>query len=178
VIVNGSVFAGSQDGNMYALNESTGATVWKDQSDGPIVAGAAFTGTLNTGTPNIAWGTQKGTLYLAATTTGALLYTQSGAYKNSPIVGVGANGGYLFAETASGFIGGTRRTGGLPTLGWGTQTGSTLSTAPAIIDGTLYVSANDGGVYAFSPHGSNPVPASRHSPIITITNQPWTCTTR
>lgn len=173
-ISNATVYVGSRDSNFYALDEKTGAQKWKFLADGPILAGAGVF--VNGG--DVSFGDQKGTLYLL-TSAGALVYAQSASvHANSPIVGIALVEGNVLAETASGMVAITRLSGGTPATPWKYQTRAGLSTTPAIIDGAVYVSALDGGLYAFTPEGVNPVPANapKSGPIVTITDA-WTCTT-
>jgi len=44
VIAGGRVFVGSQDGNFYAIDLKTGASIWTFKAEGPIIAPAAVLG--------------------------------------------------------------------------------------------------------------------------------------
>ncbi|MEO9262763.1 MAG: PQQ-binding-like beta-propeller repeat protein, partial [Candidatus Baltobacteraceae bacterium] len=97
-------------------------------------------------------------------------------FNHAAVVGVAGVLGNTFVETSGGMVGMLRMNDTTPLLLWVTQTKAGLSTTPAIVDGAVYIGAGDGGLYAFTPHGVNPVPAARKGPIVTITNA-WTCTT-
>jgi hypothetical protein len=55
-------------------------------------------------------------------------------------------------------------------------TATTLSTSPAIVDGTVYIGATDGGLYAFTPQGANPLDRA-NAPVVSITDSNWVCST-
>ncbi len=177
-IFNGAVYVGSADGNFYSINETSGAVNWKYAAGGAITGGSALliaAPACNCGTTDIAFGDSNGTLYMVQPT-GQLVFSQPGKYKGS-IIGVGDTGGNIVAETATGFIGATRLSGQSPSLDWSFQSGSSLTTTPAIVDGTLYIGSNNGGFYAFTPHGANPAPASKlKGAIVTVTDaNAWSC---
>ena len=170
-IQNGKVIVGSADSRLYSIDETTGSVVWKFVADGAIGAGVALNGI---GT--ISFGSSRGTLYLVSSA-GTQLYAQTRVYHDHPIVGVSALENNTVAETSAGFVGITRLDAGLPQYPlFEFQSKSTFSTTPAIIDGAVYIAGNDGNLYAFTPHGVNPVPALKPGPVITITDA-WTCTT-
>ena len=170
MIYNGTVYVGSADANLYAINESTGAVSWKYQLDGPVTAGTAVF------VPSsIAVGTTKGTLYRLSPT-GSLMYSLPNKLGKTSIVGVAGVKADIFVETAAGTVAMIRINNGKPFVGWAYQTASTLATSPVIVDGTVYVGANDGGLYTFTPQGANPMNRSRQ-PSITITDaNGWACT--
>jgi outer membrane protein assembly factor BamB len=171
------VYAGSASGKLYAINETTGAVNWTFAGDSAILAGVA----LMSGPSGevVAFGTQDGTVYNVLLS-GSLLFSQAGLIKG-PIVGLGTVGGYMVGTTSNGLIGAVHPSSPIPLLGWGSSYGSSaFGSAPAILDGTLYFGSGNGNVYAFSPHGYNPTPASRRVGGITITvgnasANPWEC---
>lgn len=174
-ISNGVVYVGSCDNNLYALKESTGAVNWKFPVDSAILTMSSES------SPQeglIGVGTQNGTLYVIYTS-GQLFYSSiSGEYK-SPLIGVAGVDGNWMTETSSGALGATRSDGGVAEYVFTYQTGAQLTTSPSIIDGTLYVGAADGGVYAFSTLGVTPqaVAVQHGGPIISITDA-WSCSTQ
>jgi len=69
-----------------------------------------------------------------------------------PIVGVAAAYDAVISENSNGLLFGNRGTqDGLQI--WRFRTGASLNTVPVINDGAVYVGANDGGLYAFTPYG-------------------------
>ena len=170
MIYNGTVYIGSGDANLYAINESTGSVLWKYRLDDAVTAGTAVF------LPSsIVVGTAKGTIYRFSPS-GSLMYSLPNHLGKTSIVSVAGVQGDMFVETAAGLVAMIRVNNGKPFVGWSYQTASTLSSSPAIVDGTVYVGANDGGLYAFTPQGANPMNRSRQ-PSITITDaNGWACT--
>ena len=176
-LVSGKVvYVGSASGNFYALDETTGAVKWQFHADAPITAGASLFQFTTTAPITITFGTKAGTVY-RFNLAGSLISTLApSAFENSPVVGVASVLGDSFALTSSGLAGMTRINAGVPFVAWKFHTQGSLSTVPAIVDGAVFIGAGDGNLYAFTPHGVNPVPAHK-APVITITNA-WTCTTQ
>jgi outer membrane protein assembly factor BamB len=169
LIVNGTVYIGSADTNFYAINETTGAVNWKYALTGPIVAAAS-----QLSTSQISIGDSNAMAY-AFSTSGALAYSYSLGQKSGPIVGIANVLGGTFFEMAGGLVA-MIRVVDKPGDAWHYQTATTLSTSPAIVDGTVYIGAADGGLYAFTPQGANPL-AKSQAPVISITDSNWVCTT-
>jgi outer membrane protein assembly factor BamB len=131
-VANGLVYAASDDGNLYALNASTGALVW----DYPSGAGA---------TPAVANGVvYVDGVYALNATTGALLWTSPfgsfPAVADGVVYSVGGNDVYALNASTGALL-------------WSYATGGTVSTRPAIANGMVYVGSNDNNVYAFSLTG-------------------------
>jgi len=148
VVQNGTVYAGSDDSNLYALDLITGETTWQLDTDGAVH-----------GTPTVADGTvyagsQDGFLYAASVDDGSQQWRfdaggstggNDRAQVRTPpavadgVVYVGDTAGRLFAVDAE--------TG---TEQWRFSTGGTLGivTAPAVADGTVFVTSYDGSLYA------------------------------
>ena len=168
MIYNGVVYVGSADKNFYAIKESTGNMLWKYAAAAPITASAAIYAATS-----LSFGDQSGTMYLVSTA-GNPIYVLTKGFGGKPIVGVSNVQGNTFVETASGLVAMIRivNTG---FIAWSQQTGSTLSTSPAIVDGTVYIGAADGGLYAFTPQGANPL-AKPRGLTVTVTDA-WSCTT-
>ncbi|MEO9171146.1 MAG: PQQ-binding-like beta-propeller repeat protein, partial [Candidatus Baltobacteraceae bacterium] len=158
----------SADKNFYAIKESTGTMLWMYAATAPITAGAAVYSATS-----LSFGDQSGTMYLV-TTSGKALYVMARGLNGKPVIGVSNVQGNTFVETASGLVAMIRivNTG---FVAWSQQTGSTLSTSPTIVDGTVYIGSADGGLYAFTPQGANPL-AKPRGITVTITNA-WRCTT-
>lgn len=169
LILKGYVYIGSGDGKFYSINEATGAVAWTFSASGAIQTGAAvYNGT------SFSIGDANG-IYYQVSKSGAQLYKTDTRTK-SPIVGISDVQGNSFVEMANGTIGMVRIGASTP-FAWTYTTGAGFTTAPAIVDGTVYFGAGDGNLYAFTPQGANPV-IRVGGPVITITNGSWTCTTR
>jgi eukaryotic-like serine/threonine-protein kinase len=150
-IANGTVYVGSGDGHLYALDLATGVRRWRYDAgsgvssspavgqglvfavarDGSAFAVDAATGArrwrMSTG-PDLAlpWGHESGDHYLS-----------SPALVGSTLI-FGAGDGGVYAVDA--------RTGRVK---WHARTGGRVRSSPAIADGRVYVGSYDGRVYSF-----------------------------
>jgi outer membrane protein assembly factor BamB len=146
MVTGGIVYVGSNDHSYYAINQSTGSLHWSFLTRGAV----QDTGTLdNQGLLYI--GSDDGTLYVLRANTGKQDFNFS---IGSPIVGVSTAKGVAVYETAGGTIGAEKTfvNGG----GWRYKTGAGLGTAPVLLDGAVYVCAEDGSLYAFTATGQPP----------------------
>jgi outer membrane protein assembly factor BamB len=132
-VANGLVYAASDDGNLYALNASTGALVWGY----PSGAGS---------TPAVANGVvYVDGVYALNATTGALLWTSPfgsfPAVADGVVYSVGGNDVYALNASTGALL-------------WSYATGGTVSARPAIANGVVYIGSDDGNVYAFGLTGA------------------------
>jgi len=145
-VVSGMVFAGSRDGQMYALDQASGDLVWRvshnvswAMSSPAIRDGALFSGTsdgLFVHRVDIASGTEAWRLVGAG-------YTWSSPTLVDNTVYIGDGGGYLRAVDAES---GQER--------WAFQAGGGVYSSPWVEDGSVYFGADDGVVYALD--GTSP----------------------
>lgn len=146
-----SVFIGSSNGVVYALNTANGATLWSYSTGGSIFASPVVSG----GTVFIASfvGGGNSSVYALQATTGKVLwtYTPGDDFDGSPTVvsGVVYIGGYylgkLYALNAS---------TGTPL--WSFTTGGAVESTPAIANNVLYFGSDDETVYALRTTGASP----------------------
>ena len=151
VVAGQTVYVGSGDGRLYALDRTTGERRWAFDAGNPIPSspavggGAVYIGTRDGQflAVDAATGRQRWKL-----TTGALMpwpwghesgdvYTSSPAFVDG-IVYFGAGDGRVYAVDAAS---GRER--------WRAQTGGRVRGSPAVDDARVYVGAADGRVYAF-----------------------------
>lgn len=165
---NGNVYVGSADGNLYAFQESTGNEEFK-------FATASSVNAVNIGgAGNIAFGTSAGTVYQTKPG-GAMLFAQVGKYGNTPIVGLSSANANAFGTTAGGLIGVTREVGTEALNPWTYRTQGSLGAPPAVLNGTVYVGAGDGNLYAFTPNGATPMSTIRAGGAVVTINSTWAC---
>jgi len=101
-------------------------------------------------------GGTNGTVYAINASSGTLAFaTVPKTGGRSPYVGLGSAKNLLFANVATGSLI-SYRTSQFGRFQSTRQTNATLDTAPAPNDGTVYVGAADGGVYAFTTTGLPP----------------------
>ena len=140
VVVNGVVYTGSPDGQLYALDATAGKILWQYKTGD----------TISFSSPAVAngvvyVGSDDKSLHAVDATTGKGLwkYTTGGKIKSSPLVDNGAVyvGSYdsnLYALDAT--------TGKVRQV---YQTNGQIFTSPRIVDGVLYFASYDNYVYAF-----------------------------
>jgi outer membrane protein assembly factor BamB len=141
-VIGGVVYVGASDGNLYALNASTGALIWNYTTgfwinSSPAVAdGKVYIGS---------WDKN---LYAFNASTGMLLwnYTTGGAIESSPavdngIVFTGSDDGHVYALNGSTGV-----------FLWNYATGAAVESSPAVSEGRVYVGtwAWDDKVYALN----------------------------
>ena len=144
-VVNGVVYVGNGDGNLYALNAYNGVLLWKYTTGGGVHSSpAVFKGV-------VYFGSDDGNLYAVNANTGALLWRfAAGGPVGTPavystpnnlaIVYVGCGDGTVYSIKAS--------TGGLL---WKYATGaSAFYFAPAVSRGVVYVDDEYDHLYAFN----------------------------
>jgi outer membrane protein assembly factor BamB len=141
-VVNGIVYVGSDDGNVYALNATSGALIWKYTTGGAVGSSPAVAGGM------VFVGSANDLVYALDASTGALVwnYTTGGAVGSSPavvngIVYVGSDDGRVYALNAT--------TGALM-LGWPYATGGAVGSSPAVAGGVVYVGDHNGYVFALN----------------------------
>jgi outer membrane protein assembly factor BamB len=145
-VANGVVYASSDDGNLYALNASTGTLLWQYPLSGLTGQGA---------TPAVAdgvvyadlgplFGEGQVGLFALNATTGALLW--SSALGSVPAVA----GGVVYIVGGNDLYALNAHTGALL---WSYATGGGVTSRPAIANGVVYIGSYDNKVYAFGLTG-------------------------
>jgi outer membrane protein assembly factor BamB len=162
VFHDGTIFFGSDDGNLYALNADTGRQKWKFITEGPVSSTPAVAGGLvyvlsyddrlyavdeSSGKLRWKFTTRGERRFEAKGLNGMQPFTQTFAdpfdvYLSSPVVGEGAvyfgsGDGNVYALNAS--------TG---ELRWRYQTGDVVHASPALANGIVYFGSWDSLFYA------------------------------
>jgi len=138
------VFVGSEDGRLYAVDAAGGTEQWRFGTEGSITASPTVHGT--PAGPTVFVGSRDGGLYAVDATDGterwrygtdfAVQSTPAVAsVDDEPVVFVGSDDQQVHAVA-----GGEER--------WTVETGGFVRSAPTVVDGTVYVGSNDGGIYA------------------------------
>jgi outer membrane protein assembly factor BamB len=143
-VSGGTLFVGSADDDLYAINATTGATVWKFHTTNSIVdsSPAVVNGIVYIGSTD-------GNLYAVSATTGlqeSWSPMKTGAAINSSpavvngVVYIGSTDKSLYAFNA---------TTGVKL--WSTvATGNTILSSPAVYNGVVYVGSYDNSLYAYN----------------------------
>jgi outer membrane protein assembly factor BamB len=136
-----------------ALQQSNGAVAWSYRTGGPIEDSGALAdqGTVGGISRELIVGSADGYLYALAAMNGSFDFEHS---VGGPVVGVAAADGVVLYETSSGVAGGGRTYSSLIT--WSDRVGPRIASAPAVVDGTIYISGEDGFLYAFTSYGQAP----------------------
>jgi len=137
-VVEGAVYVGSSDNNLYALEAKSGKLLWKYCTEGNIFSSPAVV----EGTVYV--GSFDNNLYALEAKSGELLwkYLTGADISSSPAVVegtvyVGSSDNYLYAvEAKSG------------ELLWKYRTGGDVRSSPAVVGGTVYVGSYDNYLYA------------------------------
>ncbi|HYK37120.1 PQQ-binding-like beta-propeller repeat protein [Alloacidobacterium sp.] len=142
VVVNGVVYVGSLDNNVYALDASTGAKLW-----------SYATGNYVDTSPAVANGvvfvsSDDNNLYALNASTGALLWkflhgSSLGEFSSPAVV----NGAVYFGS-ADGLVYAVKASTGA--LLWSYTTGGNVFSSPAVVNGVVYVGSGDNNVYALN----------------------------
>jgi outer membrane protein assembly factor BamB len=92
-------------------------------------------------------GVADGSLTALHTGNGSTMWAEPLA---GPVTGVSVTDGMLFAESSNGTVTGLRIGGEVV---WLAKTGTGLSGTPVIMDNSVFVGAEDSGLYCFTPFG-------------------------
>jgi outer membrane protein assembly factor BamB len=138
-VVNGLLYIGGQDHNLYALNPATGARVWAAPTDDTINSSPAVSNGI------VYVGCSDWHMYAFNATTGALVWrTSTGdSIISSPTIAGGVvyvgsfdNGVYAFDA-----LSGSRL--------WRAPTNGRVQSSPAVVNGVVYAGSFDNSLYAF-----------------------------
>jgi outer membrane protein assembly factor BamB len=146
-VLNGVVFAGSQDGFLHAVNAATGAQEWSAGVGGPINASPAVT---PDGSRTEAFvGSENGNVYALAGARAQLAqvlwtFPTGAAVESSPtlaggVVYVGSDNDTVYAINA-----------GTGQSVWSFTTTGPVNSSPTVANGVVYVGSDGGIVYALN----------------------------
>jgi len=181
-VADGMVFVGSNDGNVYALDQHTGAHIWNYSTGSAVMSSPAVAD------GKVYVGSNDSKVYALDQYTGAHIwnYTTGDWITSSPAVAdgkvfVGSFDGKVYClDAATGEHIWNYSTGGLgwssPAVAdgkvyigsgdgkvycldvatgahiWNYTTGDWITSSPAVADGMVFVGSNDGNVYALDQH--------------------------
>jgi outer membrane protein assembly factor BamB len=141
VIAQGQVFVGSTGGVVSSFSESAGTLNWSQ------TAGTSITGSMAYQAGHLYVGTADTSLTALQTTDGSIMWSEPLA---GPVTGVSVTGGMLFTESSDGTVTGLRIGGEIV---WLAKTGAGLGGTPTIMDNSVFVGAEDKGLYCYTPFG-------------------------
>jgi len=145
-VVNGAVYVGSDDGNLYALNASTGYKLWNYTTSYQLTW---TVGNLVTSSPAVSdgvvyVGSVGGDIYAFNATTGRKIWSYytgpsvafGGGYWHGVQASPAVDYGMVYAGSVDGYMYALNASTGKPT--WEVKTGAVLSSA-AVSNGVVYV---------------------------------------
>ncbi len=157
-VVDGKLYIGSTDGKVYCMDAQSGNFEWNYSTGGSIYCSPAVAGGI------VFTGSNDGNAYALDAATGTLVWQKPIGYGgySSPAIACKKK---LYIATSSGEIYSLQPESG--TILWTYQTGSPVYSSPAVSDGTMYIGASNGKVYAFrSRHDVSVVTASASKSIV------------
>ncbi len=166
VVVDGVVYVGSEDGNIYALGATGGQLKWKLHTGGAVSSSPAFYNgkifccsydgycyAINAANGEVAWkfktgGEKKVGAYGLWTMKPDSLYMEDlyDFFLSSPVVDAGQKSAVVYFGSSDGYLYAVNADSG--TLKWKFKTNGIIHTNPAIKNGTVYIGSWDTWLYA------------------------------
>lgn len=137
-VADGTLYAGSDDGWLHALNTDRGERLWRSATGG--VTGSPLA--VNDGAVYVA--SADGYLYAFEAASGILLWRfESGAVVNSSLAG---GEGAVYFTSSEGYLHAVGASNG--ELLWGSHAEGSLITSPTAENGAVFAGSSDGHLYA------------------------------
>jgi outer membrane protein assembly factor BamB len=137
-MIHSTVYVGSTDDNVYALNATTGATVWSFATGGEVESSPAVVNGV------VYVGSDDGNVYALNATNG----TEKWSFTiGSPVSSPAVAGGVVYAASENGDVHALNATTGAQL--WNFVTDESLGSSPSVANGKVYIGAG-GTVYAIN----------------------------
>ncbi|HSW58334.1 MAG TPA: PQQ-binding-like beta-propeller repeat protein [Dehalococcoidales bacterium] len=138
VIAGGVIYVGSRDGNLYAIQESSGQLLWSHKTESWVESSAAVVNNV------VYFGSNDGKFRALNAKTGEKLWEYTARYpiKSSAAVAGGKVyfGGDDYTLHCLDAVTGKRI--------WSKETGGTINSSPAVSGGIVFFGSTDGNLYA------------------------------
>src|SRR3990170_3186583 len=158
VVSDGVVYVGSLDNNVYALNASNGAVVWKYTTGANVLSPAAVANGV------VYVGSEDYNVYALNATTGAYIWSyKTGYFVDSAIA---FSNGVVYVASEDNKVYALNATTGA--FLWSYTTGDWVVSSPAVANGIVYVGSYDHVVYAFGSSPSTQTHSVGPSPIVVV----------
>jgi outer membrane protein assembly factor BamB len=144
VVAGGAVYVGSADHSAYSFAETTGALNWSYATGGAVTVAPAF---IN---GDMAIGSSNGTVSYLVPATGGVRFTVK---EGSPVAGLAGAGNFLVATDTNGNVHGSKPGSSDPNAWLATQ-GTSLSAAPTVVNGEVFVPGLNSTLAVFTVPGS------------------------
>ena len=141
-VVNGVLYIGSNDDNVYALNATNGSKIWNYTTGGDVDSSPAVA----VGVVYV--GSEDGNIYALNVSNGSKIwnYTTGGGIISSPAI----SDGILYVGSKSDKVFALNITNGTATYLWNYTTGNDVLSSPAVANGIVYIGSNDDTFYALN----------------------------
>ena len=139
---DGTVYTGSEDGNLYAIDPDTGDEIWRFPAGVEIISSPAIGAddTIYFGAQNSLYAVKPNGTLKWSFDVGNYIFSSPAISEDGRVIYVGSSNGILYALNATG------------TLKWQFQTDDKITSSPAIghdgLDEVVYVGSQDRHVYA------------------------------
>jgi outer membrane protein assembly factor BamB len=135
---NGTVYVGSQDGMIYALDASSGWRLWQARTNKPIISSPAVDG------HQLVIGSADNQLYCIDVRTGREMwkYETEGQVTSSPAI----NKGIVYVGSVDGNVYAMDLSTGKPR--WRFRSGGPITSSPIVVNDIVYIGSNDHSLYA------------------------------
>jgi outer membrane protein assembly factor BamB/predicted nucleic acid-binding Zn ribbon protein len=164
-IVNGTVYIGSRDGKIYALNAATGVEQWEYQTGSWVDSSPVVV-------DNVVYaGSNDGNVYALDAGTGRKIWSYNTHY--ATVSSVAVAGGMVYFGSDDFRVYGLNASTGKKI--WSYKTGGQVRSSPLVANGILYVGSTDGYFYSLNANSGRlrlrfPRAAIDSSPVIVGTN--------
>ncbi len=149
MLAAGTMYVGSGNHSFYAVSESTGQQIWSQTTGGAIQDSGALSLSSTGSVTGLFAASADGRLYFLNPSTGAVqLHTSLGGSAH----GLAVSGNMIFAAP-TGVMKGVRTFGEL-VFAYSTKDGQLRP--PAVVNGTCFVTGQNGTLWAFTPYGETP----------------------
>jgi outer membrane protein assembly factor BamB len=135
---DGILYAGSNDGYLYALDASTGSLLWRYKTGGPVTSSPLIANGI------VYVGSKDHYVYAINATNGTLDWRYKTA--NAVLSSAALSGNSLYIGSTDGYLYALNATSG--TLTWRYATHKAISTTPVVSNNTVFVTSNNGILYA------------------------------
>jgi len=146
-VVDGKVFVGWSDGNIYALNEFNGNRIWNFTTEKTAMSNGNGVFSAPAVTKGVVYaGSNNGIIYALNETNGSKLwsYATKDEIQTAPTVVDGA----VYFGSFDGSVYSLNAKNGA--LNWNYTTGNRIQSSPAVTNGVVYIGSNDHKIYAIN----------------------------
>ena len=150
MLAAGTMYVGSSNDNFYAVSQSNGQQIWSQATGGAIQDSGALSLSSTGSVTGLYVGSADGGLYVLNPSTGAAAHRIA---LGGSAHGLAFTGNIILGATTGPVVG--VRT--FPELVWSYSTGDGVLRPPAVANGALFVTGQQGTLWAYTPYGEPPL---------------------